>query len=50
MMNVCNLWKSTVLLLGLSSMLPTVVSCDASEDAVATSSVATEKQRLQVNF
>ena len=48
--NVCNLWKSTVLLLGLSSMLPTVVSCDASEDAVATSSVATEKQRLQVNF
>ena len=50
MMNVCNLWKSTVLLLGLSSMLPTVVSCDASDDAVATSSVATVKQRLQVNF
>lgn len=50
MMNVRNLWKSTVLLLGLSSMLPTVVGCDAAEDAVATSSVSHEKLRLQVNF
>ena len=50
MMNVCNLWKSTVLLLGLSSMLPTMVGCDAAEDAVATSSVSPQKQRLQVNF